>query len=135
MEDSGQSSGCPARCVWTQGAMPVVSLERLCPAFQGVLLVPLPTAAWTTSLLLVGHPPCVPTDPLPPWTCLSCPRPHISICCVPSVGAQTSLCPGQGCWGHSVCECRAYIWTWAAMEENMEMRGEEGGRGLCLWRW
>ena len=77
MEDSGQSSGCPARCVWTQGAMPVVSLERLCPAFEDVLLVPRPTAAWTTSLLLVGHPSCVPTDPLTPWTRLSRHSPHI----------------------------------------------------------
>lgn len=69
--------------------------------------------------------PCVPTDPLPPWTRLSRPSLTFSICCAPSVGAQDPLkAPGQGCWGHSVCECRAHIWSWAAMERNVKMRGK-----------
>ena len=69
-----------------------MSCLRGCPPGPG------PTAAWTTSLL-VGHCPVCPRTHFLRGLISATPVRTSSICSAPSVGAQTSLCPGLGVLG------------------------------------
>lgn len=101
VEDSGRSSGCPARCVWTQGATPVLSREWLCPAFEGVLLVlapllpgPLPFSLATA---LCAHGPTSSVDSSRP------PSPHILHLLCAICGRTDLSVPWAGGAGDTAC--------------------------------
>ena len=118
------------------GSRVAVSCRRGClPGAPG------PAAAWTTSLLLPGGPPCVPAD-APSSVESSRPLlPHALHLLCPVCGHAGPLCAGPGVSATQRALVRACIWRQAAVEKNVKMGGGEeegasahGGGGRALPR-